>query len=264
MSTVYFDSIKRLFDYRFMIRSMVKREIRGRYKGSLLGFLWNFITPFVQVLVYILVFSNILKPGIEDYGVFLVIGIVPWIFFSDSLISSSATMVENCEMIKKIYFPRSILPISVVLSKVINYLISMVIVFAVIGITGHTVNYEALLILPLAIILFLLFTTGLALLLSSVNVYLRDTSYIINVLMMILIWLSPIMYMRDLIDNELLNVIIAYNPITYFIELFQDLLYWGTMPSVENILLCILLALISMIVGAVSIHYLERDFAEVL
>lgn len=242
----------------------MKREIRGRYKGSLLGFLWNFITPFVQVLVYILVFSNILKPGIEDYGVFLVIGMVPWIFFSDSLISASATMVENCEMIKKIYFPRSILPISVVLSKVINYLISMVIVFAVIGITGHTVNIKALLILPLAIVLFILFTMGLALLLSSVNVYLRDTSYIVNVMMMIFIWLSPIMYMRDLVDNELLNTIIVYNPITYFMEVFQDILYSAAVPNIDNLLLCALLSLVSMAIGIVSIHYLERDFAEVL
>ena len=256
--------LKRLIDYRFMISSMVKREIRGRYKGSLLGFLWNFITPFVQIMVYIIVFSTVLKPGIDNYGAYLVIGMVPWIFFSESLSCGSQTMVENSEMIKKIYFPRSILPISVVLSKLVNYLISMVIVFAILFATNHELNLLSLALLPLIMLLFFFFTLGLVFALSTLNAYLRDISYIVSVLMMVLVWASPIMYTRSMVDGGIwiLDFVLTINPITYFMDAFHDVLYYGVIPDAMTMVACFVLSMVSLAIGALVIHRLEWDLAE--
>lgn len=259
-----FDSMRELYDFRGMVRNLVKREIRGRYKGSVLGFLWNFITPLVQILVYILVFTSIFKPGIDNYAIYLTVGMIAWILFSESITDSSGTMVANSDLLKKIYFPRSVLPLSIIFSKVVNYLITLAILFIIIAVTGFGVNWVALLTLPLVLILFLVFIMGLGLALSALNVYFRDVQYIVTVVLMAWIWLTPIMYVRDSIDNALLNAILTINPMTYFIQLFQDVLYWQAVPGITTWLICLGLALASIILGSLVFKHLEKDFAEVL
>ena len=259
-----FESLKEFISYRGMIRNLVKREIRGRYKGSVLGFLWNFIVPLVQILVYILVFSNIFKSGLDNYAVFLTSGMIVWIMFSESLVDGSGMLVGNSEMLKKIYFPRSVLPISMVLSKLVNFFIMLAIFFIFIAVMDFGASWQALLCLFIAIPIFLLFLIGLTLFLSSINVYLRDIQYIVSVIMIALIWLTPIMYVRDQFDNALLNTLLTINPMTYFIEMFQSILYWQTVPSLSSVCICLGIALISLFVGILVFKLLEKDFAEVL
>lgn len=259
-----FESLKELLGYRYMIRNLVKREIRGRYKGSVLGFIWNFIVPLVQILVYVIVFSAIFKPGIENYPIYLTSGMIAWFFFSDSLIEGSGTFVGNSDMLKKIYFPRSVLPISVVLSKMVNFLITLGIFFILIAILGYGVSVEALLFLIPVMIIYLIFTLGLSLLFSSINVYLRDIQYIISVLMMVWIWMTPIMYLRNSYENAILDFIVKYNPMTYFTELFQSILYWKAIPDTYTIVVSCILALLSITAGTIVFKLLENNFAEVL
>ena len=125
------NGMKELYDYREMIASLIKRELRGKYKASVLGFLWTLMNPLLQMLVYILVFSFILKSGIENFPIFLFVGLVPWNFFSISVTSGATCVVNQENLIKKIYFPRIILPVSYVTSMFINMLLTFIVIFVV-------------------------------------------------------------------------------------------------------------------------------------
>ena len=259
-----FESVRRLWDYRFMVASLVRREIRGRYKGSVLGFLWNFITPLMQIFVYIMVFSIIFKPSIPHYEFYLTAGMIAWIFFSESVSDGSGIIVSNSQMITKIYFPRSILPISSVLSKMVNFLIMLAIAFIIFLGSGFGLDAQSLLMLIPAIVIYLLFLIGITLLLSALDVYFRDIQYIVSVILMVLIWMTPIMYVRSDYSDPLLNTVLSINPMTYFIEMFQDILYWKVIPSLTSLLICAGLSMGFLVVGIIVFRHLEKNFAEVL
>lgn len=128
--------LKELYAYRQMIFSLVKKDLRGRYKGSVLGFMWTFINPLLQMGVYTLVFSIILRNDIDKYYLFLFVALVPWIFFSASLTGGADSVLASKDMLKKIYFPREVLPISYVTGAFVNMLLSFVVIFGVIIFTG--------------------------------------------------------------------------------------------------------------------------------
>ena len=247
-----------------MIRNLVKREIRGRYKGSILGFLWNFITPLIQIVVYIIVFTAIFKPGIDNYPFYLISGIMIWNWFAESVVEGSGTFVGNGDMLKKIYFPRVVLPIAVILSKLVNFLIMVLLYFIIVAISGYNISVEGLLCLPIVIVITFFFILGIVLITSAINVYLRDVQYILSVLMMAWIWMTPIMYSSNGIDSPLINAILTYNPMTYVVSLYQSIFYWCCAPSISDLVITIVLAVILMLVGAVVFKVLEKDFAEVL
>ena len=247
-----------------MIWNFIKREVRGRYKGSFLGFLWNFITPLVQILVYIIVFSAIFKPNIENYPLYLTSGMIVWIYFSDSLSEGSWILMGNSEMLKKIYFPRAVLPIAQVLSKLVNFIIMLIIFYVIAIITGFGISWETLLLLPVITIVYIAFIIGVTLIVSALDVFFRDIQYIVTVSLMALVWLAPIMYSRSAVDNELLSTLLSINPMTYFIEYYQKLLYWKTVPTFSDLLVCLIISICSVILGVLIFNYLEKDFAEVL
>ena len=172
--------------------------------------------------------------------------------------------MANADMLKKIYFPRAVLPIAQILSKFVNYLIMIIIYFIIVAIVGHGVCWEALLMIPVFTVIFIIFIIGATLIVSALDVFFRDTQYIVSVMLMALIWVTPIMYTRNDIDNSLLNTILAINPLTYFVEYFQKLLYWKTVPGITDMLVCLLIALGFLLVGAIVFKRLEKNFAEVL
>lgn len=258
------ESIKNLVNYRYMINNLVKREVRGRYKGSILGFLWNFLTPLIQILVYIMVFTTIFRSGLENYSIFLISGMIFWIWFSESMSEGSGIMVGNSEMLKKIYFPRIVLPISIVLSKMVNFFIMLGLFLIVIAALNYGVFLQSLLYLPIIIVISFFFILGCVLIVSSIDVYFRDVQYITNVLLMAWIWITPIMYTTKNIDDVFINTIISINPLTYFTYIFQDIFYWKCLPDPITLLVCLLITIGVMIIGLVVFEWLEKDFAEVL
>ncbi len=257
------NGLTEVFSYRCMIRNLVKRDIRGRYKGSALGFLWNILMPLVQIIVYIVVFTQVFKPSIDNYALYLTTGMIVWIWFSDSITESSGTMVLNSDMLKKIYFPRSVLPISIIVSRTITFLITLVILFIILTVTGYGLS-RYVLFLPVAMIVMMVFMLGLSLALSSVNAYFRDVQYIVTALMMAWIWMTPIMYVRDTFDSEIMDTILSVNPLTYLFEMFQDVLFWKCLPDAGLMTACVGIAAASLVIGILVFRHLEKDFAEVL
>ena len=172
--------LKNLYQYRELLKSNVKKEIRGKYKGSFLGVLWSFVNPLLQVLVYAIVFPYLLGANaVDNYLVFLIIGIIPWTFFTYVLNQGMITVRMNSGIIKKVYFPREILPISVATSGLVNFSISCIIIlifciFGGVGVSWH------LAFLPLIAFLQYMLQLGLTLGLCAINIYIKDTEYIVQ------------------------------------------------------------------------------------
>ena len=256
--------IRELYDYRSMVWNLVRRDLRGRYKGSLLGFLWNFILPLMQILVYIMVFTVVFRQNIEHYYVYIIVGMVPWTMFNDAVLSSSGSIIENSQLVSKIYFPRTVIPLSMVISKFINFLISMGIALLILAVGGHGFDGWALASLPVAVFCLFVFSLGLSLLLAAADVYMRDVQYMVNVILMMLIWLTPIMYVKDFIDNDTFQTMLDINPLTYIVEMFQDCLYWKAVPGIEDAIIAVAASVIMLLIGTAVFEKYSPDFAEVL
>lgn len=253
--------IKNIYEYRDMIYSMVRRDLRGRYKGSVLGFLWTYINPLCQVIVYSAVFSVIFRVNIEKFYLYLIIGMMPWTFFHSSIQGGSTCIRGHADMIKKIYFPREVIPISFVTSTFVNMLLSFIIVFLALITAQWGVNPLALLFLPLIMMIEYLLTLGLTMIFAAINVYFRDMEQIIGVIMMAWIYITPIMYDVSYIPEQL-RTIFFLNPMTPVIIVYHDILYYKQIPAVENLVQSGLVALLIFAIGFVVFAKLERNFAE--
>ena len=149
---------KGLYEYRELLKTSIKKDIRGKYKSSILGVIWSFLNPLLQLAVYAIVFPLIMKSNIPNYTVFVCCGLIPWTFFSTAISRTSFVMIENANIIKKVYFPREILPISIVTSEMVNFIISTVIILAFvmaygIGFSWYIVFYPVILIIQYLILL---------------------------------------------------------------------------------------------------------------
>ena len=246
-----------------MIFSLVKRDLKGRYKGSVLGFLWTFLNPLLQLAVYTMVFSVIMRAGIKDYYLFLFVALIPWIFFSSSLTGGASCIMAQQDMVKKIYFPREVLPIAHVTSQFINMLLSFIVVFAVLIFAGYTMNPLAILCLPVIMIVEYILALGLTMIMSAVTVYLRDMEYILGIITMAWQFLTPVMYSIEQAPEEV-QMIFKINPMTSVIVAYRDILYYGRVPELGTLLSAVVVGLVMLLVGWIVFDHLQKRFVEEL
>ncbi len=264
---VTMDRLKEIFDYREMIFSLVRKELRGRYKGSALGFLWTFINPLLQLLVYTLVFSIIMRSGYDQYYIFLFVALVPWMFFSSALTGGSSCILTSQDMVKKIYFPREVLPISYITSGFVNMFLTFLVVFAVLIVSGYGINPVAVLFMPIIMIIEYLLALGIAFLSSALSVYFRDLQYILSIIAMAWQFLTPVMYGQEMVEAQLeshpaLLYIWNLNPTTPVINAFRDILYYKKIPEMDTLISAVVLGLVVLIIGYVAFGKLQKRFAE--
>ncbi|WP_124065165.1 ABC transporter permease [Clostridium sp. E02] len=255
------DIFKELYSYREMIFSLVRRDLNGRYKGSVLGFLWTFLNPLLQLCVYTMVFSVIMKNGIEDFYLYLFVALVPWIFFSTSMAGGSSCIWTQQDLVKKIYFPREVLPIAFVTSQFVNMLLSFLVVLAVLIMSGKGINIVAILYLPLIMLVEYLLALSMAFITSALTVYLRDLEYLLGIITMAWQFLTPVMYSIDQVPEKL-QPIFNLNPMTPIIIAYRDILYYKKIPEVDTLLRAVILGIILMIIGTITFSRLKRHFAE--
>ena len=256
-----FGRLKEILSYQDMINSLVHRELRGKYKGSLLGFLWTFISPLCQIIVYIIVFSIIVRSGLDHFYVYIISGMIPWFFFDGSLRLATGSIRYQGNLVKKIYFPHEVLPISMITASFVNMLLCFIIVFAVILFSGFGVNIKALLFLPFVWIAEYIFTLGLSLIISAATVYFKDLEYITSVLLMVWIYLTPILYSLESIPEKL-QIIFKLNPMTYFIECYHSILYWKDVPTFTIMGRSLWMAVLTLIIGEIAFVKMDENFAE--
>ena len=253
---------KNLYNYRELLKTSVKKEIRSKYKNSFLGVVWSFLNPLLQIMVYAIIFSLILKNKQEHYAVFLCAGIIPWTFFSIAINKSAFTIIENGNIIKKVYFPREIIPISVVVAEAINFLISTIIIlgFVIIGGIGIT---KYLLFYPIILIAQYLVITSISFVVSSICVYFRDLQHFIGIILQLLFYATPIVYSQDSIPHEY-QWILKINPMTYIINSYRDIFYYQKSIEVIPIIVLIFIGSVACYIGYKIFNKLQRGFAEQL
>lgn len=253
---------KELYKYRELLKSNTKKEVRGKYKHSFLGVLWSFLNPLLQIMVYAIVFPLILKNNQEHYVVFLCCGLIPWNFFSIAINRAAGTMLENGNIIKKVYFPREILPISIVLSEAINFLISTVIILAFVLFDGIPLT-PYILYYPLILLVQSILILAISFIISAVTVYIRDIQHLISVVLQLFFYATPIVYAANTIPENF-AWILQYNPMTYIINGYRDIFLNQTAPDVK--MLCILLVILIVVcaIGYMIFHKLQKGFAEEL
>lgn len=255
--------VKELYAYREMIFSLVRRDLKGRYKGSVLGFFWTFLNPLLQLGVYTLVFSVIMRNGIEDYYLFLFVALVPWIFFSASITGGATCIWDQQDMVKKIYFPREVLPISFVTSQFVNMLLSLFVVFGVLIVSGKGISLIALAYLPVIMLIEYLLALSMAMIVASVTVYLRDVQYLLGIILMAWQFLSPVMYSIDQVPDEVMTIFLL-NPMTPIITAYRDILYYQRPPQLFTLMHATLMGIVLLFVGVCVFSKLQRRFAEVM
>ena len=185
---------KDLYAYRELLKNNVKKDVRGKYKGSFLGVLWTFMNPLLMTLVYAIVFPHLMKSATyEHYTTFLIIGILAWNWFGQCISQGTYSVLWNGGIIKKVYFPREILPISVVTSGLINYLITLVIIAIFLICSGIGFNI-CMVWLPLIIVTQYFLTLGIIFITSALNVYARDLEYFVSFFTQMLFYATPILY----------------------------------------------------------------------
>lgn len=260
---IMIERMREIYAYRAMIASLVKRDLKGRYKGSALGFLWTFLNPLLQLAVYTMVFSVIMRSGIKDYYLFLFVALIPWIFFSTSLTGGASCIMMQQDMVKKIYFPREVLPVAYVTSQFVNMLFSFLAVFLVLLLAQYTFYPAALLCLPIIMFVEYILALGFTMIMSALTVYIRDLEYILSILAMAWQFLTPVMYSMEQVPGEV-RWIFSMNPMTYVITAYRDILYYGKMPEMDTLLSAVILGLTMLATGWAVFYRLQKHFVEEL
>jgi lipopolysaccharide transport system permease protein len=259
-----------LYHYRELIRNLVIRDLKVRYRNSVLGILWSLLNPLLMTLVFTVVFTLMIPSDIENYPVFFMCGFLPWSFFSTSVTGATGSIVNNSPLIKKVYFPREILPLADVLSNLVNFLLALIVLFAMIFAFGMKLT-PAVLMLPFIILAEVMFIGGMALILSTANVFFRDTQHIMEIVLLAWFFLTPIFYPITVLPNnaEILGFTVniqlwarRLNPMASLIASYRDVLYRGQLTGLDFFLRTLVTCLAVLVVGYLVFCRFSSVFGE--
>ncbi len=254
------NAFKTFFSYRDLLKNLVSRDFKTRYKRSYLGILWSLLNPLLIIIVYTLAFDYIMKIQVKNFPMFFMCGFLPWSYLSASLMTSMTSFSDTGYLIKAVYFPREILPLSMVLSCLLHFLITFIFVFPVLMIYGYFPQWITLSLLVI-ILLQSIFIFGLSLFLSSIHVFFRDIRYILDVILTIWFWLTPIVYPISLIPEQFL-FFYKLNPMTLFVTAYRDVLLNGELPIPKYWVALFLATLGSLILGYLPYWRVKKRLAE--
>jgi lipopolysaccharide transport system permease protein len=275
--------LKEVFSSRELLVNLTLREVRGKYKRTVFGQLWSLANPLASMLVYTLIFSFILriKPdignpsGLNVFAVWLLCGLLPFIFLTNVINDGMGSLVNNANLVQKVYFTRIVLPLAMVGAVGFNWLIEMGVLVVALSIVGAFVLPWIPLLL-VAMLLLAVFGSGLALMLSVANVHFRDTQYFVSILLQIWMYLTPIIYPLSLVESKSkefggifgsnVTVLDVYklNPMEHFVGLFRALLYDNRWPDSQDFIACVSWAIASFAIGLWVFRRTEKGLAELL
>ncbi len=259
-------NFKKLFAYRELLFSLTKKELKVKYRGSVLGFFWSLLNPVLIMLVYSFVFSIILRQGIKEFAVFLLCALLPFNFFQNSVNYGAGSIISNANLVKKIYFPKEIIPLSIVLSNFINFLLELVVLFVVLSIFRYKF-YTYLYLLPVVIIVQVFFVSGISMLISSLNVLFRDLQHLVTILMMVWFFGTPIIYPLSVVPEKF-QFLMQINPMAIFATFYRDIFYYVKypegfyIPDYRLILICLAITFGVFFLGYFVFKKIEPRFAE--
>ncbi len=256
------NELKAAWAYRDLLRHLVIRDLRHKYKGSSLGFAWSLFHPLVMAAVYTVAFRWIVRIEIEHFPLFLLSGLLPWLFFSAALSGATGSIVDNSPLVQKVAFPRMILPLAAIASQLVQFLLMYVTIIPLLLIFNTGFSPALAGVLPL-MVLQTLFTAGLGLALATAYVYARDTRHLLEVALQVWFWLTPIVYSAALIPPPLARAI-QWNPMAQFITAYHRMVVDGLPPSAWSMAVLSVCAVGAAVAGFVIFSRHQRAFAELV
>lgn len=264
-----YNFIKCLSDNKGLVRRLIERDVKGKYKGSALGMLWSVITPILMLIIYTFVFSVVFKAkwSVEsdskvEFALILFIGLLVFNLFAECISRSTTIVVSNSNYVKKVVFPLEILPWIVLGGSYFNFFIGIIVWVIAYTIFMGFPQWEAVLF-PVILFPLTLTIMGLSWLLAALGVYIRDLSLIVGISLQILMFMSPIFYPITALPEKY-RAILYFNPITVYIEMMRDVLYWGKLPSLEYLVISSVVAYLIAKIGFVFFQNAKRGFADVV
>ena len=268
---------------RELLQNLTNREVRGKYRRTALGQLWSLANPIAAILIYTFIFSFLFRlpaqvgdpSGLNNYALWLVCGLLPWLFFNRVLTLGVDSLVANAGLIQKVYFPRILLPLSLANATMFTWALEMGVLVVALSLLGSFV-VPWLPLLALFMVVFGLFAVGIAMLLSIADVYFRDLTHLLTIVLQFWFYLTPVLYPVDMVATQsdrlgglagtsvtLLNLY-QLNPVEGFIEIFRNLLYDNAMPELSRILIALAWAVGAFGAGVWLYSRKERQMAELL
>lgn len=261
----HFLDLAELWKYRELFYILSWRDLKVRYKQTILGVLWALLQPLVNMIIFTIFFGNfagIPSDGLP-YPVFVLLGLTFWGFFSNSLSKAGNSFIENEQLVKKVYFPREILTFSSIVTSFVDFLISLVMLLVVIMYYGLSVNLLFFALITLGVIITALSSAGFGLFLASVNIKYRDVRYIIPFFLQLLIFISPVIYPLTIVRSSF-QYILSLNPMTGVIDSLRSSLISGSIAHPDMLVISIVTAVLSFLLGLVYFRRTERYFADII
>ena len=257
-----------LVERRSLLFELVRRDFHQRFVGSAAGWLWGVVHPLLMLLSWYFVFRVCLKAtvpanaGTDNYALFLFVGNLPWLLFQETIIRSSASLLENSNLITKTVFPSEIIPVSIFLSSLIHHAIAIALATVAVGIFEGGIS-PMMWFLPVYIVLTGMMAIGFGWIAASLNVYLRDTGQVAQVGLMLWFWITPIFITEDLVP-ERLRFLVRWNPMSYVVNGYRSLMFLNAWPKWGEISVLALFAIAIFMAGGLFFRQLKRGFADVL
>ena len=244
--------------YGFLIRQLVSRDFKTKYKRSVLGYLWSFLNPLMTMTVQYVVFSQLFRSDIANFPVYLLSGIVLFGFFTEGVGQGLSAILANASLITKVYVPKYIYPVTKVVSSSINLFISLIPLLIVVLLTGQRIT-KAIILLPFPLLCLLIFCIGMSFMLSTSEVFFRDTQYLWGVATLAWTYATPLFYPENIIP-ERVRFIQTYNPMYHFIKFVRIILMDGVSPTPEEYLYCLAFAFGTLLIGALIFKKFQNKF----
>lgn len=261
-------NLRELYQYRALLWSLTQRELAARYRGSVLGFLWTFLNPTLLMLVYALVFGKLMKQAIPNYTYFMFVGLLPWIWFSTAIGAGASVISERRDLLTKVRFPAQVLPTTVVATNFINYLLALPLMVGLGFFCGVHFTVEVV-AFPLILIAQMMFTVGLLFIVSALNVAFRDLQHIVNNILTLTFFATPIIYPASTIQQAtapqwLKDVLLLGNPMAMLINAYQAIFYEHRWPDFAQLGVVAGLSAVLLWVSAVIFERKREEFAELI
>lgn len=247
-----------LLKYKDLLFELVLRDIKVKYKKSVLGVLWSVLNPLLMMIVLTVVFSEVFKSSISNFPLYLITGQVIFNFFSEATNMSMMSVLGNGSLIKKVYIPKYIFPLSKTLFGLVNLIFSLIAVMIVFIFTKQNIGITVVLI-PLLLLYIFLFSFGIGLILASTAVFFRDILHLYGILLVIWNYLTPVFYPMEIIPDKYI-IFINCNPLTYYVTYFRKILIYNEIPDLNLNLICLFISMISVIVGVIIFKKNQNKF----
>ncbi len=263
-------NLTELYQYRALLLALSMRELKARYRASVLGFLWTFLNPTLNMLVYVLVFGVLMRSSVPNYAYYLLTGLLPWIYFSSSLLGGTTSISDRRDLLTKVRFPAQVLPATVVLTNMINFLLSLPLLLGLGLFFGVMPSWHIVFMIP---VLFVqtFFTLALTYFFAALNVAFRDLQHIVSNLVQMAFFVTPVLWdlksvpaLGTMTKEESQQLLLHFNPMASVIGSWRDIFYEQRVPQWQPLLSVAAISLLMMWISATVFERRREEFAELV